>query len=191
MAALAALAGESAYDFRKEIGDVADAVAKLPNTGIGTDQLSAAKSLATLAANWALQAKQQATLREVISQADPDVQVLLEGMGQLIEVQENDIAISQRCVVSFLQNNGLRAGRSGNTLLSAIALDSAAEKRAHYQQLRDVAAKASSGIRSVAKGHAELARIAATLSGDDLKNFLGQVNNIKEAVKALETLRAM
>lgn len=190
MAALAVLSGDDTFDLTKPIGTFGDSIKKHPNLSIDAKEVDAYVQLGKILSQLITTVMQQNAIRKTVTNADPHVQTLLEGMSLIVRVYKVHNSKERGCVVEFLEQESKYASKFRSTaLLGVVGLQMALDKAAEYDQVEHVIEKVLKGIEAIKEGHHELKVNVNNLSNAELASTLKRLSgDIKSARKELETL---
>lgn len=189
MAALAALAGEDAFNLSGDIDKVTGAISASPALGLNAEHVGAFGAIAQKVTSWLLAAKQAREVRSMVREYGDSMDVLLDGLqlatlamkvrfegenGRLQSYEDTRLApylapVGSEAAASSEDQINLRLRREA---FIAVARQVGEEERAAGKKAVDSADAALGGIALVRKGHGEMRANVDRLTSDQVTAFL-------------------
>lgn len=189
MQTLAKLAGDDTFDLTKPVGALGSGIKAYPDLGIQKSHVDAFFSLTKIVSRWATSSYQQRAVREIVLEADPPIQILLEGMLSLVRYYEKTNENERDTVLGLLEVEIPFANSPKDRLLATLAKAHMQAKSSEYQTVKRKYAEAERGLKSIAEGHRELAGNIDRLSTQQLKALIEQfASDIQSAREKLNTI---
>ena len=186
---LAKLAGDETFDMSREVATVGDTLKQHPPFGIETKHVDSYSSIGKIVSKWITSGYQQSAVREMVRKGDPDIQVLLGGMGDLVRLYRKTHAQEKSIVLGFFEVEiPLRTGPE-DALLAALAKTHAQSKIMEYRLVESKYDDAESGITKIMHGHKALVDNVNNVSASDVTTLLqGISNDIRVLGEHIQTL---
>jgi hypothetical protein len=186
---LAKLAGDETFDMSREVATVGDTLKQHPPFGIETKHVDSYSSIGKTVSKWITSGYQQSAVREMVRKGDPDIQVLLGGMGDLVRLYRKTHAQEKSIVLGFFEVEiPLRTGPE-DALLAALAKTHAQSKIMEYRLVESKYDDAESGITKIMYGHKALVDNVNNVSASDVTTLLqGISNDIRVLGEHIQTL---
>lgn len=189
MQTLAVLAGATTFDLSKEIDSLAAGIKSYPDLGITEKQVSAFSSLSKVIAKWISSAAQERAVREMLKSGDPHLQVLLEGMADLVRIYQKTNENERKQVLGFFEVEILYANTPKDKLLAVLAKAHLQSKSREYHLVNAKYTQAQNGIARLKAGHKALLENIDQLSSGETKTLIRMFSNdIKTIRDKLHTL---
>ncbi|MDF0645209.1 MAG: hypothetical protein P0111_14355 [Nitrospira sp.] len=186
---LAQLAGDETFDLSHEMTAAGDTLKQHPAFGIEAKQVDSYSSIGNTVSKWITSGYQQSAVREMVRKGDPDIQVLLGGMGDLVRLFRKTHAQEKSIVLGFYEVELPFRNGPQDALLAALAKTHVQSKAAEYRLVESKYDDAESGIRKIMQGHRALVDNVNNISATDVKTLLqGTSNDIRVLGGHLQTL---
>lgn len=187
METLATLAGEDTFSLSKDVTTLAGTIKQVPNLGLKAEQVDAYANVVQVITRWATSAKQERAVRQMVTEGDPHLQVLLKAMGDLVEIYRKTHESERKRVLGVFEVGILFTDDPKDVLLNRLARAHQQAKAEEYRQADLKYEKAAKALAAMAEGHRKLRESLSDLSREDLKQALSQaakdIKTIRESLK--------
>lgn len=186
---LAKLAGDDTFDLSPRIDTVGDRINDHPQFPIEAKHVQAYTELGKLVAKWSTSRSQQRAVREMVREGNEPLQVLLDGMGDLVRLYRKTHEQERNAVLGFFQVQLPFHDPQQDTLLLALARTHEQAKEREYRLAGATYDDAEQGIRKISAGHAALLSNMNNLDADEIKSFIGgaakEIKILREHIQTL------
>lgn len=190
MKTLAQLAGKDTYVLSKELDALSGTLQEHLDLGIDGDQAQAYTSLVQITARWAVSARQERAVREMVRQGDPHLQRLLAGMTHLVRIYRKTNQNERAQVLGVFEAQLPFTEKPQDVLLNRLARAHVQSKTEEYDAAEKRYAQVEKALAAMAKGHRALKDHLGDLSKEELKTSLKQAaEDIKDIREHLGTLQ--
>ena len=188
METLARLAGDDTFDLSGELDALAGGISSYPQLGIDDAMVAAVANVAQVITRWALAAVQDRALREMVKQADPHLQTVLEGMISLVRYYRRTLYNERRTVLGFLETEIPFTNAPEDRLLAALGRAHSRQKTMEYDAVEPSYPAAERGLLRIAEGHRELVKNAGNLSSAEARQVIDRcVRDLRAVRKGLRS----
>lgn len=156
MRTLARLAGEETFDVSEGLGEAASGIGAHADYGLDARHAAAYAGLSRVVARWATSARQQRAVRDLIQEADPSLQALLDGMASVVDCCRRTNENEKDTVTGMLEVEIAFADRAPDRLLAALAKAHLQSRLDEYRLADAMCGSAERGIRKIQEGHRTL-----------------------------------
>jgi len=181
---LSALAGEGAFDVSEGLGEAASRIRAHAGYGLEARHAAACASLARVAARRTASARQARAVRDLVREADPSVQQVLEGMAAAVACIRRANENERDTVAGLLSVEIPYADAAQDRLLAALAKAHLQARLEEYRAADAMGGKAERWIRKIQEGHRTLAEGADRLSRAEAKAWLAQCTQDLKALRS-------
>ncbi|MHC2144459.1 hypothetical protein [Pseudomonas sp. 210_17 TE3656] len=190
MQTLARLAGDDSFDVSKSLDGLAQSLGKHPELGINEQQVAAYSSLAKTVAKGLATAAQQAAVRDMVTGADSDLQVLLSAMKDVLRYAQATSANEKGMVVGRYETEIPFYQRQNMWLVASLGTEAMTAKRQEYEAVDGEFAAAQQALDRIKAGHARLREDADHLSAKEVRAAIdAMTKEIKAVRKQLDGLK--
>lgn len=190
MQTLARLAGDESFDVSRSIDGLAQSLGKHPELGINEKQVAAYSSIAKTVAKGLTTAAQQAAVREMVTKADSDLQVLLNAMKDVLRYAQETSANEKATVIGRYETEIPFYKRQSMLLVASLGTEAMTAKQQEYASVDGSYVAAQQALDSIKAGHARLREDANHLSAKELRQAIdAMTKEIKAVRKQLDGLK--
>ena len=191
MRTLATLAGDKTFDFSKSLESIESGIKAHPDFGINAKEVDAFSNLSKVAAKWLASAYQDKAVRDLLREADPPLQDLLDGLAALVSHYKQTNENERSSVLGLLEVEIAYADTPKDLLLATLAKAHLQSKIQEYQLADSLYAEAEKGIKRIQEGHRALVEHADRLSSEEAKTVISTfTKEIKAIRNNLQTIHA-
>ncbi|MDD2046007.1 hypothetical protein [Pseudomonas putida] len=191
MQTLARLAGDESFDVSKSLDGLAQSLGKHPELGINEQQVAAYSSLAKTIAKGLTAAAQQAAVRDMVTAADSDLQVLLSAMKDVLRYAQATSANEKSTVIGRYESEIPFYQRQNMWLVASLGTEAMIAKRQEYENVDGEYAAAQQALDRIKAGHARLREDADHLSAKEVRVAIdAMTKEIKAVRKQLDGLES-
>lgn len=189
MQTLAKLAGENRFDLSKKIDALGDGIKAYPDLGIDDKEVNAVSDISKVIAKWITTAYQERAVRNMISEGDPHLQTLLDGMTGLVRYYRKTNENEKNTVLGLFETEIPYADTPKDKLLATLARAHMQSKASEYKSVQRKYDEAEKGIKSIAAGHRQLLENIDKLSAHEVESmisaFAKDIKTIRENLQEL------
>jgi hypothetical protein len=190
MQTLAKLAGEDTMDLSNEIDSVTKGVKAYPDFGINEKQVDAISNISKVISKWITSSYQERAIRDMIKEADADLQTTLAGMLSLVHYYKETNENENKTILGFFEVEIPFADSSKDKLLATLARAHLQSKTYEYKIAELKYDEAEKGIKRIAEGHKKLFENIDKLSKAEVKNMISKAaKDIKVIRENLQAVR--
>lgn len=191
MQTLARLAGDESFDLSKPLDGLAQSIGKHPELGINDKQVAAYSSVAKAVAKGLTTAAQQAAVRDMVTAADSDLQVLLSAMKDVLRYAQATSANEKVTVVGRYETEIPFYERQNMWLVASLGSEAMTAKRQEYEAVDGDYAAAQQALDKIKAGHARLREDVDHLSAKEVRVAIEAMSKeIKAVRKQLDGLKS-
>lgn len=174
---LARLAGDETFDLSHEMATLGNTLKQHLQFGIEAKHVDSYASIGGTLSKWITSGYQQSAVREMVRKGDPDIQVLLGGMGDLVRLYRKTHAQEKRIVLGFFEVEIPLRNSPQDSLLATLAKTHLQAKTMEYRLVESKYDDAERGITKIMYGHKALADNVNNVSASDLATSLQGISN--------------
>jgi len=182
MQTLAKLAGENTFDLSDEIDSLATGIKAYPDLGISDKHVNAVSNISKVIVRWVTTAYQEQAVRNMIREGDADLQMLLDGMIELVRYYKKTNENERNTVLGFFETEIPFADTPKDRLLVVLARAHLQSKESEYDSAGKKYDEAEKGIKSISTGHTRLLENVDRLSADEIE---GIISTFAEDIKTI------
>lgn len=187
----ARLAGDDSFDVSKSLDGLAQSLGKHPELGINEKQVAAYSSIAKTVAKGLTTAAQQAAVREMVTKADSDLQVLLSAMKDVLRYAQTTSANEQAMVIGRYETEIPFYKRQNMWLVASLGTEAMTAKQQEYARVNGNYAAAQQALDRIKTGHGRLREDANHLSTQEVRQAIdAMTKEIKAVRKQIDSLKS-
>jgi hypothetical protein len=190
MTALARMAGTQPRDFGAAAGALTEAGASLPGSGLTLKHADAYGRVAASLARALAAHYRQGLLKNMVKDNEADVQTLLAGLRDLVELYRKTHENERRTVLGMLDTELAYAGAARDRLLLILGRSHLADKSAEYRAAARKYTQYTRALEAIALGHRTLAEQIDRLDQPALQAMLAvraaEIDAGQDAMLALD-----
>jgi len=172
MQTLAKLAGENTFDLSKQIDSLSAGIKAYPDLGIDDKQVDAITNISKVITKWITTAVQERAVRSMVTESDPHLQKVLDGMIGLVRYYRKTNENEKNTVLGFFEVEIPYADSPKDRLLATLARVHVQAKTSEYMSVQRKYDEAEKGIKSIAAGHRKLLENIDKLSIDEVQSMI-------------------
>ncbi len=188
MRTLAKLAGDNTFDLSDEIGSLASGIKAYPDLGISEQHVNAVSNISKVIVRWITTAYQERAVGNMIREGNADLQMLLDGMMELVHHYRKTNENEKNTVLGFFEIEIPFADTPKDRLLAVLARAHLQSKVSEYDGAEKRYDEAEKGIKSISMGHTRLFENTDRLSADEIEDmintFAKDINTIRKNLMA-------